>query len=60
VIHVTKEAPVRIADVLRNKGAGVLTIAPETLVSDLISGLATRNVGAMVVVGPDGLVGIVS
>ena len=50
----------RIADVLRNKGAGVLTIAPETLVSDLISGLATRNVGAMVVVGPDGLVGIVS
>jgi CBS domain-containing protein len=50
----------RIADVLRNKGAGVLTVAPETLVGDLINGLATRNVGAMVVVGPDGLVGIVS
>lgn len=50
----------RIADVLRNKGAGVLTIAPDTLVSDLLSGLVTRNVGAMVVVGPEGLVGIVS
>jgi CBS domain-containing protein len=60
VIHVTKEAPVRIADVLKNKGAGVLTVAPETLVSDLLSGLVTRNVGAMVVVGPNGLVGIVS
>ncbi len=50
----------RIADVLKNKGAGVLTIAPDTLVSDLLSGLVTRNVGAMVVVGPNGLVGIVS
>jgi CBS domain-containing protein len=60
VIHVTKEAPVRIADVLKNKGAGVLTIAPETLISELIGGLVTRNVGAMVVVGSEGLVGIVS
>lgn len=50
----------RIADVLKNKGAGVLTVAPDTLISDLLSGLVTRNVGAMVVVGPDGLVGIVS
>ena len=50
----------RIADVLKNKGAGVLTIAPETPVSELLAGLVTRNVGAMVVVGPDGLVGIVS
>lgn len=50
----------RIADVLKNKGAGVLTVAPDTLVSDLLSGLVTRNVGAMVVVGPNGLVGIVS
>ncbi|MET0474643.1 MAG: CBS domain-containing protein [Mycobacterium sp.] len=50
----------RIADVLKNKGAGVLTVAPDTLVSDLLSGLVTRNVGAMVVVGADGLVGIVS
>jgi len=50
----------RIADVLKNKGAGVLTIAPDTVVSELLAGLVTRNVGAMVVVGPDGLVGIVS
>jgi CBS domain-containing protein len=60
VSQLTTEAPVRIADVLKNKGAGVLTVAPETTVSDLLSGLVTRNVGAMVVVGPDGLVGIVS
>ncbi|WP_319451793.1 MULTISPECIES: CBS domain-containing protein [unclassified Mycobacterium] len=50
----------RIADVLKNKGAGVLTVAPDTIVSELLAGLVTRNVGAMVVVGPDGLVGIVS
>jgi CBS domain-containing protein len=50
----------RIADVLKNKGAGVLTVAPDALVSDLLRGMVTRNVGAMVVVGPAGLVGIVS
>jgi CBS domain-containing protein len=50
----------RIADVLRNKGAGVLTVSPETTVAELLTGLATRNVGAMVVVGPDGPIGIVS
>lgn len=51
---------VRIADVLRNKGAGVLTTSPDTVVRDLVSGLVKRNVGAMVVVGPDSVVGIVS
>ncbi|MEZ0053556.1 CBS domain-containing protein [Mycobacterium sp. MAA66] len=50
----------RIEDVLRNKGAAVATIAPETPVSQLLAGLAAMNIGAMVVVGPDGLVGIVS
>jgi CBS domain-containing protein len=60
VIHITEGAPVRIADVLKNKGAGVLTVATDTLVSELLSGMVTRNVGALVVVGPDGLVGIVS
>ncbi|MET0996068.1 MAG: CBS domain-containing protein [Mycobacterium sp.] len=50
----------RIADVLRNKGADVATIAPETTVMDLIAGLAELNIGAMVVIGPDGLAGIVS
>ena len=50
----------RIADVLRNKGAGVLTTSPDTVLSDLISGLVGRNVGAMVVVGADAVIGIVS
>ena len=36
------------------------TIAPETTVSELIAGLAELNIGAMVVIGPDGLAGIVS
>jgi CBS domain-containing protein len=50
----------RIADVLSNKGAAVATIAPETTVSQLLAGLAAMNIGAMVVTGPDGLIGIVS
>lgn len=50
----------RIADVLSNKGAAVATIAPETTVSQLLASLAALNIGAMVVVGADGLVGIVS
>lgn len=50
----------RISDVLKSKGAGVLTVGPDTSVGDLLTGLVTRNVGAMVVVGPDGPVGIVS
>ena len=50
----------RISDVLKNKGSGVLTVAPDMTVSDLLAVLATRNIGAMVVVDPDGPVGIVS
>jgi len=50
----------RIADVLRNKGASVATITPETSVSGLLTELSVHNIGAMVVVSPDGLVGIVS
>jgi CBS domain-containing protein len=50
----------RIADVLRNKGATVATVSPETTVNDLLAGLAEHNIGAMVVIGPDGLQGIVS
>jgi CBS domain-containing protein len=51
---------VRIADVLKNKGASVQTVAPDMTVSDLLAGLVNRNIGAMVVVGPGGPVGIVS
>lgn len=50
----------RIEDVLRNKGAAVATIAPEAPVSQLLASLAAMNIGAMVVVGADGLAGIVS
>ena len=50
----------RIADVLRNKGAAVATISPDTTVTELLAGMAQHNIGAMVVMGPDGLVGIVS
>lgn len=50
----------RIADVLRNKGAGVVTIDPQAPIQELISGLLEHNIGAMVVVGDDGLCGVIS
>ncbi len=51
----------RIADVLKNKGAAVVTISPETTVTELLAGLTELNIGAMVVIGPGGgLAGIVS
>ncbi|WP_018599267.1 CBS domain-containing protein [Mycobacterium sp. 155] len=50
----------RIADVLRNKGAAVATISPEATVSQLLAGLHEMNIGAMVVMGSEGLAGIVS
>ena len=50
----------RISDVLRTKGASVATITPETSVAALLTELAVHNIGAMVVMSQDGLVGIVS
>lgn len=50
----------RIADVLRNKGSAVATVAPETTITELLAGLAEHNIGAMVVMGAHGVVGIVS
>lgn len=50
----------RIADVLRNKGPAVVTINPDATVTELLAGLAQHNIGAMVVVAQDGVVGIVS
>jgi CBS domain-containing protein len=50
----------RIADVLRSKGAAVVTINPDATVKELLAGLAEQNIGAMVVVGDEGVVGIVS
>jgi CBS domain-containing protein len=50
----------KIADVLRTKGSAVATVEPRASVSDLLAALAEHNIGAMVVVGPDGIAGIVS
>lgn len=50
----------RIADVLRSKGSAVATITETTTVTGLLAELATHNIGAMVVVGQDGIVGMVS
>lgn len=50
----------RIADVLRNKGTEVVTVAPDATVAALIDALAERNVGALPVVEAGRLVGIVS
>jgi CBS domain-containing protein len=50
----------RISDLLRSKGTAVATVEPDTTVTDLLRGLAENNVGAMVVVGSDGIAGIVS
>ncbi|GAA1220145.1 CBS domain-containing protein [Pseudonocardia alaniniphila] len=50
----------RIADVLRSKGSDVATVDPSVTVAELISQLATHNVGALPVVDEGQLVGIVS
>jgi CBS domain-containing protein len=50
----------RISDVLRGKGANVATVDPGTSVAGLIRALAEHNVGALVVVDADAVVGIVS
>jgi CBS domain-containing protein len=50
----------RIADILRTKGAAVATVTETTTVTGLLAELVIHNIGAMVVVGPDGVVGIVS
>ncbi|MET8649255.1 MULTISPECIES: CBS domain-containing protein [Nocardia] len=51
----------RIAEILRRKGADVTTVAPETTVRALLATLAAHNIGA-VVVSSDGraIAGIVS
>ncbi|HUQ54029.1 CBS domain-containing protein [Lentzea sp.] len=50
----------RIADVVRAKGSAVATIDQDRSVSELLRTLADHNVGAIVVVGPSGVTGIVS
>ena len=50
----------RIADIVRSKGSQVATVTVTTTVTGLLAELAMHNIGAMVVIGPDGMVGIVS
>ena len=50
----------RIVDVLRNKGAAVVTVNADATVGELLAGLAENNIGAMVVMGAEGVAGIVS
>jgi len=50
----------RIADILRSKGSTVATATATTTVTGLLAELTVHNIGAMVVIGPEGLIGIVS
>jgi CBS domain-containing protein len=50
----------RISDVLRRKGSTVATIRPDEPVSRLLALLAEHNIGAVVVVDADDVVGMVS
>ncbi len=50
----------RIADILRSKGTQVATVTESTTVTGLLAELAVHNIGAMVVIDPGGVVGIVS
>jgi CBS domain-containing protein len=50
----------RVSDVLRGKGSEVSTISPDAPVSELLATLADHNIGAVVVVSGDEVVGIVS
>jgi CBS domain-containing protein len=51
---------VTIADILRHKGSDVVTIAPDASVTDVIALLGSHNIGALVVVDADAVVGVVS
>lgn len=50
----------RIADVLRNKGSAVTTVCPETSVRELLDLLTRHNIGALIVVDNDAVIGMVS
>ena len=50
-----------VADVLARKGTDVVTVSPEWPVSEVVRTIATRRIGAVVVLHhEDGLVGILS
>ena len=49
-----------INEILSNKGANVWSVSPDTTVFDAIQMMADKNVGALLVVQGDKLVGIIS
>jgi CBS domain-containing protein len=51
---------VKISDILRYKGSDVVTIAPDAPVTQVLARLAEHNVGALVVLRGEDVVGIVS
>jgi CBS domain-containing protein len=51
---------VKISDILRHKGADVVTIAPSDTVATLVAALAEHNLGALIAVDGDRVAGIVS
>ena len=50
----------RIADILRSKGPLVATVTETTTVAALLADLAVHDIGSLVVIDADGVVGIVS
>lgn len=50
----------RISDLLRVKGAGVATADPGTTVGELVDELNRQNIGAVVVLDDDRIVGVAS
>jgi CBS domain-containing protein len=50
----------KISDIVRHKGSEVVTITPDDSVRDLLARLAEHNIGALVVVRGETVVGIVS
>ena len=50
----------KIADILKHKGPAVATVKPTATVAELLAILSENNIGAVVVTGPSGVIGIVS
>jgi len=50
----------RIRDILRRKGSAVVTVTPDTPVQEAMRPLVSHNIGALVVVGGEGVCGILS
>ena len=50
----------RVSEIINRKGRDVVTLPPNATINDLVRLLADRRIGAVVVVQPEGLAGIVS